>query len=293
MEYFSPEDKLSLQRILFYGRGGFDVIDPRHFPYRQPDFRDPEIIRATVDSPIPFMLLLRRMGRERQARLPLTEAAAVMRLLYDDFACFCTPEHIRTSLDVVLQRLDERRAKGLTDVALLPLPTGPKNLQRLRRLFRYDVYQRYYAGAAGTEAYLAAMRERLAASPRFFDESLAQIASELERTPRSVYGSRDQRFLVDAMPALLVESDDAAARPEVPQASEPTAPGGGSKPGAAPEPRPAATRPHPASLSSEPTAPDLEPAAAEANALAESNPLAEANAPVSGPRPSVPKQGTD
>ena len=40
MEYFSPEDRLSLQRILFYGRGGFDVIDPRHFPYRQPDFRD-------------------------------------------------------------------------------------------------------------------------------------------------------------------------------------------------------------------------------------------------------------
>jgi hypothetical protein len=215
MEYFSPEDRLSLQRILFYGRGGFDVIDPRHFPYRQPDFRDPEIIQATGDSPIPFMLLLRRMGRERQARLPLSEAAAVMRLLYDDFACFCTPEHIRTSLDIVLARLEERRAKGKADVALLPLPTGPKNLQRLRRLFRYDVYQRYYPGAAGTEAYLAAMRERLTASPRYFDEALAQIANDLERTPRSVYGSRDQRFLVDAMPALLVEADDAATtRPE-------------------------------------------------------------------------------
>src|SRR6185369_127003 len=42
MEYFSPEDRLSMQRILFYGRGGFDVIDPRHFPYRQPDFRSAE-----------------------------------------------------------------------------------------------------------------------------------------------------------------------------------------------------------------------------------------------------------
>src|SRR5262249_54247472 len=31
MEYFSPEDLQSLQRILFYGRGGFDAIDPRHF----------------------------------------------------------------------------------------------------------------------------------------------------------------------------------------------------------------------------------------------------------------------
>src|SRR4051794_32850814 len=28
MEYFSPEDPISLQRILFYGRGGFDVVDP-------------------------------------------------------------------------------------------------------------------------------------------------------------------------------------------------------------------------------------------------------------------------
>ncbi len=44
VEFFSPDDKLSLQRILFYGRGGFDVIDPRHFPYRQPDFRDPALI---------------------------------------------------------------------------------------------------------------------------------------------------------------------------------------------------------------------------------------------------------
>ncbi len=214
MEYFSPEDRLSLQRILFYGRGGFDVIDPRHFPYRQPDFREPELIQATTDTPIPFMLLLRRMGRERQARLPLEEAAATMRLLYDDFACFCTPEHVRTSLDIVLERLEQRRAKGKTDVALLPLPTAAKNLQRLRRLFRYDVYQRYYAGAPGTDEYLAAMRQRLADNPRYFDETLAQIAVDLERTSRSVYGSRDQRFLVDAMPALMAEADDSSLRAE-------------------------------------------------------------------------------
>ena len=34
----------------------------------------------------PFMLLLRRVGREREARLPIDEARAVMQLLYDDFA---------------------------------------------------------------------------------------------------------------------------------------------------------------------------------------------------------------
>ncbi|HVY45182.1 MAG TPA: hypothetical protein VHB21_04845, partial [Minicystis sp.] len=71
MEYFDPEDRTSWQRILFYGRGGFDAINPRHFPYRQPDFRDPEVIRVTGNRPVPFMVLVRRIGRERQATLPI------------------------------------------------------------------------------------------------------------------------------------------------------------------------------------------------------------------------------
>jgi hypothetical protein len=211
MEYFSPEDRQSLQRILFYGRGGFDVIDPRHFPYRQPDFRPPAIIAATGNTPVPFMLLLRRMGRERQARLPIEEASAVMRLLYDEFACFCAPEFLQNSLDVVLQRLEERRVKGKPDVALLPLPTGPRNLPRLRRLFRYDIYQRHYPNAPGTEEYMSRMRGRLAENPRWFDEELARIAATLEQTQHYVYGSRDRRFAVDAMPALLAEADDSYA----------------------------------------------------------------------------------
>jgi hypothetical protein len=210
MEYFSPEDRLSLQRILFYGRGGFDVIDPRHFPYRQPDFRPPAVIEETGNRPIPFMLLLRRVGRERQARLPIDEASAVMRLLYDDFACFCEGNHLKDSLDGVLDRLAKRREKGRSDVALLPLPTGGRNLQRLRRLFRYDVYQRHYPDAPGTERYRDEMHERLTAHPHWFEEELTHLAAELEKSPRYVYGSRDQRFLVDAMPALLAETDDVA-----------------------------------------------------------------------------------
>ena len=245
MEYFSPDDRLSLQRILFYGRGGFDVIDPRHFPYRQPDFRDPAVIQATGNVPVPFMLLLRRMGRERQARLPIGEASAVMRLLYDEFACFCTPEFLQNSLDIVLQRLAERRDKGKADVALLPLPTGPKNLQRLKRLFRYDIYQRYYPNAPGTESYVQRMRERIAANARWFDEELAGIAAHLEQTPHYVYGSRDRRFAVDAMPALLAEADESAPRADAPEGGdsagrvrpgdEPRAPGA---PGRAQEKRP-------------------------------------------------------
>lgn len=209
MEYFSPDDRLSLQRILFYGRGGFDVIDPRHFPYRQPDFRDPAVIQATGNRPVPFMLLLRRMGRERQARLPLAEASTTMRMLYDEFACFCTPEFLQNSLDVVQARLDDRAARGKPDVALLPLPTGPRNLQRLKRLFRYDIYRRYYAGVPGTDAYLERIRPLLAADPRWFDRQVAELSAALARTPHYVYGSRDKRYEVDAIPALAAEADDA------------------------------------------------------------------------------------
>jgi len=98
-------------------------------------------------------------------------------------------------------------------VALLPLPTTGKNLHRLKRLFRYDVYQRYYGGAPGTAAYIDSMRQRLKDNPRFFEEALTRIAAELEQTTRSVYGSRDQRFLIDAMPALLAEVDEPSPRP--------------------------------------------------------------------------------
>jgi hypothetical protein len=199
VEYFSPDDRLSLQRVLFYGRGGFDVIDPRHFPYRQPDFRNPQLIAETGDRPVPFMLLLRRVGRERAARLPIDEARAVIQLLYDDFAVFCEPVNLSSSLDVVLGRLEERRARGKDDVALLPLPTGPHNLRRLRPLFRYDVYRRHYGPSLATDAYLASgIAEKVASSPHWLDEQLAAIAAELEKTPRWVYASRDKSFDLDA-----------------------------------------------------------------------------------------------
>jgi GNAT superfamily N-acetyltransferase len=208
MEYFSPDDRLSLQRILFYGRGGFDVIDPRHFPYRQPDFRDPGIIEATGNRPVPFMLLLRRMGRERQARLPLEEAYVTMRLLYDEFAYFCSPALLQNSLDIVRRRLEERGAKGRHDVALLPLPTGAKNLARLKRLFRYEIYRRYYSDVAGLDEYQKRVQALLAANPRWFDDELVKIGKRLGESPHYVYGSRDKRYELETIPALLAEAGD-------------------------------------------------------------------------------------
>jgi len=195
MEYFSPEDKLSLQRILFYGRGGFDAIDPRHFPYRQPDFREPAVIAETGDQPLPFMLLLRRVGREREARLPIDEARAVMQLLYDDFAEYCDPVHLASSLDIVLGRLEDRRARGKNDVALLPLPTGAKDLKRLKPLFRYDVFRRHYGPGPTTDAVLSGpIAAAVTANPHWLDEQIAKLSAELAKTTRFVYAGRDKDF---------------------------------------------------------------------------------------------------
>jgi hypothetical protein len=114
---------------------------------------------------------------------------------------------------VVLGRLDERQAKGKNDVALLPLPTGAHDLKRLKPLFRYDVYRRYYGSGTGTDEYMASPTAQAAAkNPGWFDEQIAAIATELAKTQRFVYASRDKNF-----------------DPEVPPPLEPAAAGGGSR----------------------------------------------------------------
>jgi hypothetical protein len=212
MEYFSPEDRISWQRILFYGRGGFDAIDPHHFPYLQPDFREPGVVKQTGDRAIPFMVLLRRIGREKRALLPIDEARAVMRLLYDDFACHCAPETLASSLQLVLDRLEER-AKSKSYVQLLPLPTGAKNLKRLKKLFRHTVYARYYPNMPGTLEYLKSpTAELIAKSPSYLDEALAAIARELEARPAYVYANRNQAFTWEGLPAPRSREESRRAR---------------------------------------------------------------------------------
>ncbi len=212
MEYFTPEERLSWQRILFYGRGGFDAINPRHFPYRQPDFRDPEVIRRSGNRPMPFMVLLRRMGFERQATLPLEEARGVLRLLYDDFATHCALEFLDNSLQLVLDRLEERSAKK-DFVELLPLPTGSRDLHRLKRLFRYNVYARSYRGAVETRPYLeSGIREKLRGNPRWLDDEIARIAVELDQRPHFVYANRDRGYTWEG--EVAAEAPEAAPEPE-------------------------------------------------------------------------------
>ncbi|HEY8209602.1 MAG TPA: hypothetical protein VIG99_19075 [Myxococcaceae bacterium] len=200
-EYFAPGERQSWQRLLFYGRGGFDAVNPRHFPYMQPDFRDPEVIRATGNHPVPFMIMVRRMGRERQATMPIDEASALMRLLYDDFACHCAPEFLENSLQRVLDRLAERSTRKRF-VELLPLPTGAKDIARLKRVFRHAIYQRYYQGASPiVDHYLKGpIHETLKKNPNYLDDELARIAHELEARPRSVYANRQKEHTWEGEP---------------------------------------------------------------------------------------------
>ena len=80
---------------------------------------------------------------------------------------------------------------------LLPLPTGPKDLGRLKRLFRYSVYNRYYDKALpDVLEYLAQVRE-LAKNPGWLEEELAKIGAELEKRPHYVYPNRDRDWTYD------------------------------------------------------------------------------------------------
>jgi len=189
MEYFAQQDRASLARILFYGRGGFRAISPGHVPYAQPDMRPAAQIHATGARPVPLMILVRRIGREQEATMPIDEARVMLQLLYDDFVCQCAPEHLEGNLALVLRRL-EHRAQTEDHVELLPLPTGRGNVDRLRALFRTDVLLNHYTDYAETIS-LEAMSP--ASSP--LDEELSEIARELAaRSRRHVYRRRNPRL---------------------------------------------------------------------------------------------------
>lgn len=68
-----------------YERAGFLKIDPTVAPYHQPDFRDPTL------PPLPFELVIRRVGSEAERELPAAEAAAIVDSIYAVYGAH-TPE---------------------------------------------------------------------------------------------------------------------------------------------------------------------------------------------------------
>lgn len=78
-----------------YSRAGFLKADPARVRYFQPDFRPPqEIDRAGGPQPVPFKLVLRRVGQEHERELPPTALRALVGDLYRMYAQDCRPEDL-------------------------------------------------------------------------------------------------------------------------------------------------------------------------------------------------------
>jgi hypothetical protein len=103
MEYPLPDDPPRMVRLQAYERAGFRKIDPTPVCYHQPDFRSPAVIDATGGPrPLPFQLIIRRVGREHERAISGAETRQLVQALYDIYSPQFRPAdlaHPRLSLD--------------------------------------------------------------------------------------------------------------------------------------------------------------------------------------------------
>jgi hypothetical protein len=96
-----------------YGRAGFLKIDPAVVPYRQPDFRAADEIDRTSLRPVPYALVVRRVGSEAERTLPSSEVRAIIAALYTMFGLHVRADHM-APLRALLDRFPS------ADIPLLP-----------------------------------------------------------------------------------------------------------------------------------------------------------------------------
>ena len=83
MEHPEPRFPERLIRLQAYEKAGFKKVDPTIVKYFQPDFRAPEKIDASGGpQPLPFALILRRVGREQEQFIPGAEVRQIVECLY-------------------------------------------------------------------------------------------------------------------------------------------------------------------------------------------------------------------
>lgn len=93
MEFDDASDPRRAVRLLAYERAGFLKIDPRAVRYFQPDFRAPAEIDASGGArPLPFQLLLRRVGSETQTTITGAEVRRIVRALYTMYGAQFRPQ---------------------------------------------------------------------------------------------------------------------------------------------------------------------------------------------------------
>ena len=79
----------TLVRLVAYGRAGFKIIDPRHLPYCQPDYREHARIDADRVRPVPLLAVIRWVDHEAAHEVPCPLAAAFVEHVYRNVAPHC------------------------------------------------------------------------------------------------------------------------------------------------------------------------------------------------------------
>ena len=93
MEYDDGNDPRRALRLLAYERASYLKIDPRTVRYHQPDFRAPDVIDAGGGArPLPFQLIIRRVGRETERSITGREVRRIVRALYTIFGAQFRPQ---------------------------------------------------------------------------------------------------------------------------------------------------------------------------------------------------------
>jgi GNAT superfamily N-acetyltransferase len=83
MEHPDPQLPARLTRLASYEKAGFKKVDSTVVSYFQPDFRPPAQIDSTGGPrPLPFGLILRRVGREEEQIIRGAEVREIVECLY-------------------------------------------------------------------------------------------------------------------------------------------------------------------------------------------------------------------
>lgn len=96
MEHPDPNNQASLVRLTAYEKAGYLKIDPSRVNYLQPDFRPIEEIDLEGKvRPIPMVLLVRRVTREKETLIDGAEVKAIAEALYRMYATGFRPQDMQ------------------------------------------------------------------------------------------------------------------------------------------------------------------------------------------------------
>lgn len=97
MEHPTPDAPLRLIRLKAFEKAGYLKINPATVPYHQPDFRSHAVIdSAGGPMPLPFGLVIRRVGREQESTLSGREVRQIVADLYQMYGCGMRAEDMQS-----------------------------------------------------------------------------------------------------------------------------------------------------------------------------------------------------